>query len=196
MRMPRLTYANVVSTLALFIALGGVSYGAIKLPANSVGTSQLRDGAVTQRKLGFPIAMASAGLGGFRAVGSPLSASCFSGGVACSPPPPVPTSLAQVTLHLSSAGNVLLLGTAEVYEPHAKAESSISIGTSFEGEGFAGQTDARLTPSNNYFQKVAFQAVVPCKSGTRRFGLAAAGYTAAETFVDGVQLVAVALPGS
>ena len=31
-----LTYSNVVATLALFIALGGVTYAAIKLPKNSV----------------------------------------------------------------------------------------------------------------------------------------------------------------
>jgi hypothetical protein len=42
----RLTYANVVATLALFIALGGSSYAAIKLPKNSVGATQIKAGAV------------------------------------------------------------------------------------------------------------------------------------------------------
>jgi hypothetical protein len=42
----RLTYANVVATMALFIALGGTSYAAIKLPHNSVGTEQIKSGAV------------------------------------------------------------------------------------------------------------------------------------------------------
>lgn len=36
---------------ALFIALGGTSYAAVSLPVNSVGTRQLRNGAVTQAKL-------------------------------------------------------------------------------------------------------------------------------------------------
>lgn len=45
------TYANVVATLALFVALGGSAYAAIKLPANSVGTPQLRDGAVVSSKV-------------------------------------------------------------------------------------------------------------------------------------------------
>lgn len=48
---PRLTYTNVVATLALFIALGGASYAALKLPKNSVGTKQLKNGAVTQKKI-------------------------------------------------------------------------------------------------------------------------------------------------
>ncbi|MCW2983823.1 MAG: hypothetical protein JWR63_1393 [Conexibacter sp.] len=42
----RLTYANVVATMALFIALGGTSYAAIKLPHNSVGAEQIKTGAV------------------------------------------------------------------------------------------------------------------------------------------------------
>jgi hypothetical protein len=47
----RLTYANVVGTLALFVALGGVSYAAVRLPAHSVGTKQLKSGAVTSAKV-------------------------------------------------------------------------------------------------------------------------------------------------
>ena len=42
-----LTYANVTASLALFLALGGASYAAIKLPANSVGSKQIKDGAVS-----------------------------------------------------------------------------------------------------------------------------------------------------
>jgi hypothetical protein len=48
----RLTYANVVATLALFIALGGSAY-AVAIPANSVGTNQLKFHAVTNSKLAF-----------------------------------------------------------------------------------------------------------------------------------------------
>lgn len=47
----RLTYANVVSTLCLFIVLGGAAYAATALPANSVGTRQLQDEAVTGKKI-------------------------------------------------------------------------------------------------------------------------------------------------
>ena len=47
----RLTYANVVASMALFIALGGGAYAAVKLPANSVGTKQIKKGAVTPPKL-------------------------------------------------------------------------------------------------------------------------------------------------
>jgi hypothetical protein len=48
---PRLSYANVVSTLCLFILLGGGAYAASKLPRNSVGTKQLKRNAVKGTKV-------------------------------------------------------------------------------------------------------------------------------------------------
>src|SRR5689334_21292772 len=48
---PKLTFTNVASVLALFIALGGMSYAATHLKKNSVGTKQLKNGAVTEPKL-------------------------------------------------------------------------------------------------------------------------------------------------
>jgi hypothetical protein len=48
----RLSYANVASTLALFLALGGATALAVnQLPARSIGTRQLRPGAVTADKI-------------------------------------------------------------------------------------------------------------------------------------------------
>jgi hypothetical protein len=48
---PRLTYANVTATLALFIALGGSAYAGTQLAHNSVGTLQLKNNAVTGAKV-------------------------------------------------------------------------------------------------------------------------------------------------
>lgn len=50
MRRP-LSYANVVSTLCLFIVLGGGAYAATQLPKNSVGPSQLKKNSVTAAKI-------------------------------------------------------------------------------------------------------------------------------------------------
>lgn len=44
-------YASVVATVALFVALGGGAYAATALPANSVGTRQLKKNAVVSAKL-------------------------------------------------------------------------------------------------------------------------------------------------
>jgi len=43
--------ALVVSVIALVVALGGTSYAAIVLPANSVGTKQIKKNAVTSAKV-------------------------------------------------------------------------------------------------------------------------------------------------
>jgi hypothetical protein len=47
----RLTYANVVATLALFCAMGGGAYAALRVPPNSIGARQLKAGAVTKGKI-------------------------------------------------------------------------------------------------------------------------------------------------
>lgn len=46
-----LTYANVVSTICLFLLLGGVAYAGTRLAKSSVGTNQLKAEAVTKGKL-------------------------------------------------------------------------------------------------------------------------------------------------
>ena len=49
---PKLTYANVVATLALFIAIGGASaFAASQLGKNSVGSKQLKKNSVTRAKI-------------------------------------------------------------------------------------------------------------------------------------------------
>jgi hypothetical protein len=47
----RITYANVMATIALFVALGGVSYAAVNLPMNSVGSKQLKKNSVNSAKV-------------------------------------------------------------------------------------------------------------------------------------------------
>jgi hypothetical protein len=47
---PKLTYSNVIATIALFIALGGAAVAA-GLPRHSVGAKQLKRGSVTAAKL-------------------------------------------------------------------------------------------------------------------------------------------------
>jgi hypothetical protein len=47
----RFTFANVMSVIAVFIALGGTGYAALKLPKNSVGAKQLKKNSVTPPKI-------------------------------------------------------------------------------------------------------------------------------------------------
>jgi hypothetical protein len=48
---PRLTYANVIATIALFVALGGGAYAAATLPPSSVGAAQIQRDAVSSSKV-------------------------------------------------------------------------------------------------------------------------------------------------
>ena len=42
-----LTPSLAISMIALFVALGGASYAAVKIPKNSVGAAQIKKNAVT-----------------------------------------------------------------------------------------------------------------------------------------------------
>jgi hypothetical protein len=59
---------NALGAIALFIALGGTSYAAVAIPRDSVGSRQLRTGAVTSTKIHSgavtPGKLSSAGFGG------------------------------------------------------------------------------------------------------------------------------------
>jgi len=48
--LSQLSYANVVSTICLFVVLGGTAYAATTLPNNSVGSAQLKANAVTSER--------------------------------------------------------------------------------------------------------------------------------------------------
>jgi hypothetical protein len=48
---PRLSYANVVASLALFVSLGGGAYAVTQIDPNSVGTIHLKKNAVKRKKI-------------------------------------------------------------------------------------------------------------------------------------------------
>ena len=48
---PKLSFANVMSVLALFVALGGTAFAASQLGKNTVGSKQLKQNAVTTAKV-------------------------------------------------------------------------------------------------------------------------------------------------
>lgn len=47
----RLSYANVMATVAVFLALGGGAYAALRVPKNSVGSRQLKKNSVNSSKV-------------------------------------------------------------------------------------------------------------------------------------------------
>jgi hypothetical protein len=76
----KLTYANVMVTLLLFVVLGGGAYAATQLPKNSVGAKQLKKGAVTKAKIQQKTLKALEGAIGATGPAGPAGASGAPGG--------------------------------------------------------------------------------------------------------------------
>jgi hypothetical protein len=75
----RLTYANVMSSIAVFLVLGGAAFAAAQLPKNSVGTKQLKNNAVTTAKIKKE-AVAAAKIKAGAVDGTKIADSAVSGG--------------------------------------------------------------------------------------------------------------------
>jgi hypothetical protein len=81
------TYANVVATIALFVALGGGAYAATQLKKDSVGTRELKNGAVTAAKLAATAQAALRGGAGPRGEGGPKGEAGAPGATGVEGPP-------------------------------------------------------------------------------------------------------------
>jgi hypothetical protein len=119
----RLTYANVVATLALFLVLGGGSaLAASRLAKNSVGTKQIKNGAITGSKLadgsvtGAKIALASLG-------------TVPSAGHAASADQATSAGHATNADHAGSADSATTLGGLSAAQIEAAAQATCPVGT-------------------------------------------------------------------
>ena len=102
----RLTYANVISSIALFVALSGGAY-ALSVPKNSIGPRELRRGAVTAPKVKHHSLTASVFKRGALPVLGGIRAADLN-------PAPWPTTVIKtVRLNLRSKGKVFVLGTIQ-----------------------------------------------------------------------------------
>jgi len=206
----RLTYANVVATLALFVALGGASYAAVELPVNSVGPRQLRAGAVTQRALGFPLGLTSLSE---KAAGAPRS--FCNGGVALAPgeatPPCAPLALGgpagvRAQVRLKAPGRLVASGVLAIVNRGSTA-ATVRVAVSFanhppdfplnEGtEALGGVQALRLGPGQSIEDPV--EAIERAAVGEHLVGLASlvqyAGPGTGEVFTGPGSLAVVTLP--
>lgn len=133
----RLTYANVTASVALFIALGGVSIAATGVLApRSVGTRQLRNGSVTPAKLGYAFISGTA---------SPRSGTesitavppCPAGAVKC--PPPRSHSILLASIRLRSPAPVLIIARDLVsVTDHSNQDARVDLAVSIDRGGAGG----------------------------------------------------------
>jgi hypothetical protein len=188
----RASYANVMSTLAVFIALGGVGYAATTLPSGSVATAQLRDGSVTLPKLAFPLGVTTT------SAHHPLTLQAFG----CPPGAPCPAGapaqlVTSVELTLKRSARVLLLGSADVAGANGTNGAPASVELDLSGAGTT-QTVASGSVAASSSTTLSFQRVVALAPGRHAIGLegSAEGTTATPTSVEiyPAQLIALLLP--
>lgn len=141
-----LTYANVVSSLCLFVLLGGVAWAA-SLPGNSVGPSQIKKNAVGVSEIKKNAVRKSeirtAGVGASEVQDGSLTASEFAPGLQLQGPPgatgprgpskaystspsgqTVPASTTTVASLNLPAGRYVLLATAALFNGGATDETA------------------------------------------------------------------------
>ena len=175
----RLSYANVVATVALFLALGGVSYAVMAVPANSVGT----------RQLSFPIGAASRTADFTQR----LIAQRCNPFVPC--PPPEPQMLRSVSFTLKRPGRVLVLGAADVVgDPSPAAVAQVRLSAELGGDQ-VGLASGSVGSSSS---KLAFWQVVSVAAGRHVVHLGASaqvdGARSTTLSVNSAQLDVIALP--
>jgi len=128
---PRLTYANVMSTVALFIALGGASYAASgALAPGSVGTRQLRNGAVTPPKLAF--GYASGGVGRSDRRISIGEEGCPKHAVKCGPPC-CDKLVAETPIRLTRPARIMITATNVVENDSNSQSANVAIYNTIRG---------------------------------------------------------------
>jgi hypothetical protein len=202
----KLTYANVVATLALFVGLGGVSYAAITLPADSVGARQLRADAVDLGALRFPLG--TVGITDDKV--EDLTRNGCNGGPEivgnaapdCDPRNPdslagSPTPGREVHVLFRSAGGLLvsaIVGLKNEGAPQTTAH--ITLGLNVDRRRVA---ESQLTITGGQVVQMPIQTFVNVSAGSHTAGLGVrAEYdssTLGDVLVSAASLIASALPG-
>jgi len=195
-----ITYANIVATLALSVALGGVSYAAAVLPAGSVGPRQLRPASVGLGALKFPL--------GARSVTDSqreitTENACNGGGSqqsiapAClSPSVAAPNPRREVRVLLSKPGELLISGTATVrVEGSTASGAAITVGATIDHR-VAAKTEVAMSGGDTL--QVPIQALVRASSGWHAAGIGTTvqftGAGSAQVAILGTSVVVTALP--
>ncbi|HTU77790.1 MAG TPA: hypothetical protein VMF09_03435 [Solirubrobacteraceae bacterium] len=204
----RLTYANVVATLALFIALGGASYASLALPPASVGRAQLKPGAVTPAALSFPLAVH------LFSQSAPVAfqrGRC-NGGEPVPPGQPLPPCIrrkvdgpALGSFTLNKGGDVLVSGVVDVRdEATSSTSATVQLGvlTEPEKEGHHLLGEESVLLDGGQEEQVPLQALTTLPAGRHTIGLGSYvqyhGGTAGsgEVTIAQASLIATALPAT
>jgi hypothetical protein len=154
----RLTYANVMSSIAVFLVLGGAAVAATQLPKNSVGPKQLKKGAVTTAKIkkgavtnakvkpgslkasAFAAGQLPAGPKGETGPVGPTFGTTAEGGCG-EPPTNFAVCLSTGSVNLPAAGRVLLIASGEWDNDNDTAPNSGACRLSVDGSSIEPTVD-------------------------------------------------------
>jgi hypothetical protein len=142
-----LTYANVVATIALFLVVsGGAAYAATSLGKNSVGTRQIKNGAVTAAKIkNGAITGAKVNLGSLGTVPSAANAThAGSADNATHAASATHADSAGTATHADSAGDAATLGGMSAAQVAATAALRCPAGTALAA-GLCFETTSRAS---------------------------------------------------
>ncbi len=196
----RVSYANVVASIALFVSLGGVSYAAFSLPTHSVGARALQQGAVGTTALGFPLGAklatnftaADLGKGGCNGGGRP-------GEIPPPCPPPGPfggPSATHLRIDARHPGHLLISVIAGIEnrgaaDTHAEVSYAVILDERAVAHG-------EITVAGTQREQTPIQALVHVAAGAHTVGFQARaeyfGYGPGDVVVSPVSLAALSLP--
>jgi hypothetical protein len=167
--------ALVIALIALFVALGGTSYAAIKLPKNSVGSKQLKKNAVTGVKIKNKAVTASKiNTSGLTVPNATHATSADSATSATNATNATTAANATDLGGVAASGYVKNSGTIYIPTGHANwqqfnstdndkvsrfTDTQAFTATATGGESFRFDP---ITPSSLYGQKLAFSGVRMC----------------------------------
>jgi hypothetical protein len=205
-----------IGLLALFVALGGTSYAAVKLPKNSVGTTQIKNHAVTTAKLSTTTVKALKGAKGDRgatggtgatgatgAKGDPGAPATFSAAVAANSNTPglaggTNTGVPAASVTLKGDGKILVLVTGTFSATCGGGGGcTYKVGAKLDGTAVANvDTSVTSTAGNTVARPVALANIVSAGAGTHQITLSqdttGANLTAG-TLSDDTRVVAFAI---
>ncbi len=198
-----LTYANITATLALFVGLGGASYAAITLPADSVGKQQIQPGAVGMGALSLPLG--TAGITDDK-VEDLTKNGCNGGGfhgnatADCVPLNPrsirSPGSFRSVHIDFRSAGHLLVSAIASLHNEGAP-ETIAAITLTLDVDRHP-VSESATTIAGGQVLQVPIQTLASVSAGSHTAGLeVSAEYrssTPGDVLVTRTSVIASALP--
>lgn len=137
----KLTYANVVATLALCIAVGGASaFAATQLPRNSVGSKQLKKNAVNSAKI------KQEAVTGAKIKKGSIPSSALASNVI---PPPVNAYTKPESDARYLRGTVTVVGTIPAVAPNSFEGGNVQCPAGYQAIG------GGVDPFNVFFAKVS-----------------------------------------